>query len=385
MTNSISALFELVHEHDGIRDKERLAKIVADAFGLTEDRPVFYCKNFAIRFSQAKRQSFSNTVLSLSKLQKFDDRPFIVCLVTPTRNHCFIANTTFLKKISHSSQELRVDNIKGSFNGSDIVGEFEGIANFDENIERLYHIHSGIEFEDNLLRLVEATNSIIPSGSPFFAGQKELKYILDAPSRALKFISSADSKTLKSELDEQVARFKNEILLAALIENVKIRGSVIEYLIAGEDEALQREIARSLHSHDNLPSFRTRNTLGDYERIFKDFDTQTDVKTKIMVLSSNPKAYNLDKMLSFLANDKSVFLFYFVGVEPYALVNTVLVSMFQKDLLESTILLRHWAGRNTRGTSQFEGKAIDKLIQSPDSTIDLEKAASFLRQVIDLN
>src|SRR5271163_4208913 len=55
-----------------------------------------------------------------------------------------------------------------------------------------------------------------------------------------------------------------------------------------------------------IPRFKTENTLGDYSRCFSAFDTETDVKTKIMILSSNPKAYNLDKMLEFLANSRSV-------------------------------------------------------------------------------
>jgi hypothetical protein len=72
-----------------------------------------------------------------------------------------------------------------------------------------------------------------------------------------------------------------------------------------------------------------------------------------MVLASNPKAYNLDKILEFLTTKKSVFMFYFVGVDPDKIVNTVLVLMFQTDLLASTILLKHWSGRNSRGVSQF--------------------------------
>lgn len=92
----------------------------------------------------------------------------------------------------------------------------------------------------------------------------------------------------------------------------------------------------------------TDNTLGDYHRSFDSCDTETDIKTKIMILNSNPKAYNLDKMIKFLAGDRFVFMFYFVGVDLGKIVNTVLISMFQKDLLSSTILLRHWAGRNSR-------------------------------------
>lgn len=45
--------------------------------------------------------------------------------------------------------------------------EFEGIENNPENIERLFNIHEGIGFEGNLVRLVEATNNISPSGSKF--------------------------------------------------------------------------------------------------------------------------------------------------------------------------------------------------------------------------
>ena len=75
-------------------------------------RQVYYCADFAIRFSSSKNESFSNTVLSLSNLQKVDDRPFIACLVTPQKNYLHLANSTFLKKISHSSQELRENNIR---------------------------------------------------------------------------------------------------------------------------------------------------------------------------------------------------------------------------------------------------------------------------------
>lgn len=114
------------------------------------------------------------------------------------------------------------------------------------------------------------------------------------------------------------------------------------------------------------------------------YHTETDVKTKIMILSSNPKAYNLDKMLEFMATDRSVFMFYFVGVDPGKIVNTVLVSMFQEKLLRATILLKHWAGRNSRGVSQFEGRTINELIAKPESVINAGEARRFLERVIQL-
>ncbi len=206
-----------------------------------------------------------------------------------------------------------------------------------------------------------------------------------APSRAVNFVASQDAAKLKAELDLRVDKFKTEILLAALIENVNVRGRVIEYLIAGDDEFLRQRLIDALKSgRHGLPQFRTANTLGDYQRNFDAFDTETDVKTKIMILNSNPKAYNLDKMLEFLADNRSVFMFYFVGINPGRIVNTLLVSMFQKNLLNATILLRHWAGRNSRGVSQFDGRVINDLIETPNSQIDVQKSQDFLSQVISL-
>ncbi len=117
MNNDVlQELLALIKANDGINDKARLARIVFDAFGLTKDRSVYYCADFAIRFSESKTKgkSKSNTVTSLSRLQKYDDRPFVSCVVATDTNISRIANTTFLKKISHTSQQLRENNIRGS-------------------------------------------------------------------------------------------------------------------------------------------------------------------------------------------------------------------------------------------------------------------------------
>jgi hypothetical protein len=385
MTDPLNKLLKFIASHDGINDKAKLAEKVAAAFQLIRDRSVFYCSDYALRFSSSGTRSFGNTVLSLSNLRKYDDRPFIVCLVTPSKNYCLIANTTFLKKISHSSQELRENNIRGSFNGSDIVRAFAGIPNEAPNIDNLFAIHAEIGFEGNLPRLVEATNNISPTGVKFIVSDSSRLMILDAPKRAVRFLSNKDHSVLKEELDSKVDRFKNEILLAALIDNVNVRGRVIEYLVAGEDQALRRELINALkQGNRGLPQFKTDNTLGDYHREFALFNTETDVKTKIMILNSNPKAYNLDKMLEFLSQDQSVFMFYFIGVDPGRIINTTLVSMFQRDLLRCTIELHHWSGRNSRGVTQFEGKTINGLINNPSTNIDIDAAHIFLERVIAL-
>ena len=125
---AVSSLIQFIESKDGMANKLTLAAVVQNEFGLTRDRSVYYSQYFAIRFCQSKKSSasFSNTVLALSVLQKYDEKPFIVCLVTPDRNYLMLANTSFLRKISHTSQELRVNNIKGSFLGTDIVRVYEG-------------------------------------------------------------------------------------------------------------------------------------------------------------------------------------------------------------------------------------------------------------------
>lgn len=385
MNSSVRELLDFIKENNGIRDKSKLIKKVVSKFSLTKDRSVYYSPFYAIRFSQSTTNSFSNTILSLSSLQKYDELPFIVCLVTPRENVCFLANTTFLAKISHSSQQLRENNIRGSFNGSDIMKTVLGIENKPENFSKLFAIHAEIGFAGNLARLVEATNNIIPSGTKFSVTSENKQIILESVERAKRFISSKDYSTLKDELDSKVNKFKNEIVIASLIDNVNIRGRIIEYLIAGEDESLRKEIVRALqNSSIQIPRFATENSLGDYSRVFDNFFTETDVKTKIMVLNSNPKAYNIDKMLKFLSQDKTVFMFYFIGIDPGKIVNQILVYMFQEKILSATILLKHWSGRNSRGVTQLEGNVIHNLILSPEINIDSKKGKEFLEGIISL-
>jgi len=384
MHKDIFTLINFIKSKDGITSKSSLIKEVKEKFGLTQDRTVYYCGHYAIRFSFSSSTSFSNTVISLSHLQKYDDIPFMVCLVTPNKNILYLANSTFIKKVSHSSQRLRTDNIKGSINGSDIFKELNGLKNEPQNFEELYATHIELGFSENLPRLVEATTGISPSGKKFQVNLVAKNTIKTAVERAIEFTNSEEYRQLKLDLDNKVNRYKNEILYASFIENVNIRGRFIEYLIAGQSEQLKKELIKALKNGQSIPKFKTNNELGDYTKIFNKFHTATDVKTKIMVLKSNPKAYNIDKLLEFLSKEKSIFMFYFVGIEPDKILNQILISMFQKDLLKSTIIQPHWAGRNSRGVAQFQGTTLDKLLNNPNNTVDIQESSRFLDKIISL-
>ena len=50
----IDRLAAFIKERDGIADKGKLAGEVQEAFHLTQDRRLYYCEEFAIRFSKSE-------------------------------------------------------------------------------------------------------------------------------------------------------------------------------------------------------------------------------------------------------------------------------------------------------------------------------------------
>lgn len=369
-------------------NKQVVENDVCAHFNLTKDRKVYHNEFFAVRFSYSKSasDSFSNTVLSLSALEKYDKIPFFVVLVRqPSTNLILLANTTFLKKISHSSQELSMTNIKGSFNGSDIMRDYDNKSNTPDNFDYLFAVHQGLDWEDNLSRLVDASSSIKPVNQKFIPSDAESKNIYESVSRAVDFISSDNFSVLEDDLNERCNKSRKEILIASHIENTNIRGRLIESLITSNDEERQHFINNLHNLEAALPSYDTKNGLGDYYREFNNGDTYTDIKTKVIYLNSNPKAYNVDKFLKQMADSRSIFLFFFIGVDENSIFKTLLCSVYHEKLIDNTILQFHWAGRNTRGVAQFNGIAIDEMLKEANFTnnICVDKAKSFLKQLLD--
>lgn len=380
--DKLSRLVSFINAQNGIADKASLTKKVQTEFSLTKDRSVFFCQDFAIRFCKGRSRSFGNTVLSLSALQKYDRIPFVICLVTPDINYLMLANTTFLRKISHSSQELRVDNIKGSFNGSDIMREFEGIDNEPSNFEFLFTSHENYTFTENLVRLVESTNNIHPTGKKFDPSEQQMICISQSVERAKSFMMSEDYNILNDDLQNRVDQVASEIAIAAFIDNVNLRGRIIEYLITSSGD-LHTTLINSLHDGSPLPEIYTSDDLGDYEREFDDYFTETDIKTKVLFLCSNPKGYNIDKLLSFLATEKSVYLLYVVAIDEHKRISTRLCSIFNRQILGGTRIIKHWAGRNSRGVTQYDGTALENAVIAFDNSIDIVDADAFIKKCLE--
>ena len=369
-------------------NKTNVEDAASRRYRFIKDRKVYHNQYFAVRFSYSKSSSdsFSNTVLSLSALEKYDKIPFFVVLVRQSAdNMVLLANTTFLKKISHSSQSLSMTNIKGSFNGSDIMRDYDGKSNSPDNFDYLFAIHQGLEWEDNLMRLVDATSNINPVNHKFTPTAIDERHIFESVQRAKDFVVSKYYHVLDNDLNERCNKCRDEILIASHIENTNIRGRLIESLITSDDEEWKRILENLKDMENALPSYDTKNGLGDYHVEYEDADTYTDIKTKVIYLNSNPKAYNIDKFLRQMADSRSVFMFFFIGVDENSIFNTLLCSVYHNKLISNTIMQFHWAGRSTRGAAQFNGAAIDEMLkeQNFSNNIDDLQAINFIKGLLE--
>ena len=258
---------------------------------------------------------------------------------------------------------------------------FEGVVNAPENFEFLFTSHENYTFEENLERLVEATNNISPTGRKFLPTESQIDCIRDSVNRSESFLASDEYRILDDDLCKRVRAVESEIAIAAFIDNVNLRGRIIEYLITSEDD-LKDTLIRCLRNKSPLPEIFTADELGDYEREFEHYLTETDIKTKILFLSSNPKGYNIDKLLAFLSEEKSVYLIYVVAIDNNKRISTRLCSMYNRQLLSGTRIIKHWAGRNSRGVTQYDGRSLEEIVFDFDESIDVAEAQDFLTKCL---
>lgn len=389
MNQFVHDFVRIIENNKEVNTKEEMIDIVCRKFAMVKDgRAVYHSEFFAVVFCYSKNNSFSNVVLSLSKLEKYDHIPcFVVLVKKGLDNVIYLINTTFLNKISHSSNDLRVDNIRGSLLGSNIRKELVEIGkrNQPSDFDDLFSYHQGFTWKENIERLVESTNNIKPNKKKAVLDEDEREILLKAPSRAIEFVTSEDYNTLLDDLRNRCEEVKDAILVASHIDNVNIRGRLIEVLITSNQEERNRLLCNLGQVEHLLPTYDTKNDIGDYVRTFEKSDSYTDIKTKVLYLDSNPKAYNIDKFLKCMGKDKSVFMFFFVGIDELGIVNTVLASVFHDKLQKTTLLQHHWAGKGTRGVAQFNGKTINEILRGDSfvNIIDKKDSQRFLMGLLE--
>lgn len=343
--------------------KDALAQEVALQFGLKRARSVYVGRDFAIRFSTASGRSFSNTVLSLSALAKYDDLPVIVCIVRPTSAELLLSNSTLIDKLSHSSQRLSHHQIRGSFNGTNILRRFDGLKNEPDNFNALFSRHRQIGFEENYDRIVDNTLAIKGRYAKFAPTPAQCAAILSAAQFAKNLLRDRCYKELATRLAVTIDRHREAILAAATNENTKLRGDAIEQISAANLHGLE-DVAETLKS-------------GAIVNI--------DIKTKLMGRTSAPKAYNVDKILQLLCTDRSAFAFLFVGLDlGRQRVVPRLISFLDTAILAATRFQHHWAGLNSRGVTQLTGDLTFLFDPTFRESIDVPRSRDFLQQLVDM-
>ncbi|HLG96443.1 MAG TPA: hypothetical protein VKX49_09040 [Bryobacteraceae bacterium] len=349
--------------HPSARKADVQHEFVAKCAPIRE-RSVFVREGFALRFCEANTPSFSNVVLSLSALRKHDLRPMVICIVRPNRLDFRLANTTFLKRISHSSHQFRTDNIRGSFLGHDILDTYEGVPNEPEHFDKLFALHSAFTWEENVARLVEATNAIVARSTRFQVDRVAMNQLMQAPDRAMTALRTPQYREAEHHLSGIIKRHLSNILAAAELENVNIRGNTIEQIVTAGVNA---------HRLDDL----------NFE-LGRDLRLVVDIKTKLLDRASAPKAYNIDKMLKLLAEGGTVFGFFFIGIDvSRRSVVTRLVPVLDSTILAATRIQTHWAGRASRGVTQLTGDVTRVFERDYRPSINVAEAQTFLRQLVE--
>lgn len=189
---------------------------------------------------------------------------------------------------------------------------------------------------------------------------------------------------MKNDLAERVNKSSESILIASHINNINIRGRLIEALITADDYERKDLMYKLANEEESFPIYQTKNELGDFQYDFVNEITYTDIKTKIVYLDSNPKAFNIDKFLKMMIKTNTIFLFYLIGINETQIMNTSLLSVYDTQLVSSSVIQPHWSGRNSRGTVQFIGAVLNKILndKSYKSKIDINKATVFLKKLI---
>lgn len=347
--------------------KKDLEGFITDSLNLDKQRSVFTSKSHSFRVSEVRggKKGFSNVVLSLSALLKYDDKPFVVIVVRDNSLQFLLSNTTFLKKISHSSHTLSETNIKGSFLGQDISEEYNGMINTVSNFKNLFEVHQSISLSENIQRLVESTNSIVAKNNRYEPNKDEIASILSAPNRYKNFFNSDEYQNLEIILYKKIELQKYKILQASEDQNINTRGNSIEQIITkGINEHKTEDIV-----------FEASNQV----RIL------IDIKTKLKHLSSNPKAFNIDKVLKILSNKSEIFCFLIlvIDVERQS-IESRLIPILANEFICMLRVQHHWAGRNSRGVTQMSGN-INSLVDKKKSlSFDLDNAKNYLRQLLDI-
>lgn len=57
--------------------------------------------------------------------------------------------------------------------------------------------------------------------------------------------------------------------------------------------------------------------------------------------------------------------------------------MFNRQLLSGTRIIKHWEGRNSRGVTQYDGRALEAIVEDFDFEIDYDAAQNIITDFLN--
>lgn len=350
-------------------NKQTVKNAVKDKFCLIKNGAFLTNNTFTICFSSTKAAgSCSNTVAAFKKIISYDEKPIFCCLTTPTTNNLYLINTSFINKVSHSSKNLSKTKYTGSINFSDILQTPMALSNKPCNFTELFNKHLTRNKQTVINHIIENTSNIEPSKDKIMFSLKEVKDILSYPEREREFLTSLGYKNLYSIVKNRVKQINLEdktSLTSILKEQEKVRGDGIEKLYT-----------KGITDHSFI----------DYEYKINTYNVGIDIKSIMLNKSSNPKGYDITKLLTHISSNKNnIYLILFLGCDEISKqISTFYLASIFNDTLTGSIQTA-WSGRDSRGTIQFDGLKLKTGLLSPTYdilAIDLELAKQKLTAFI---
>ena len=174
----------------------------------------------------------------------------------------------------------------------------------------------------------------------------------------------------------------NTIAYATLFQQALDKAAVAK-LTSGWMDANAGQVIYNGGKEVKIPKMNM-DGLGDYSFQTEDFNVEVDIKSKMFFLNSNPKGYNIDKLLRFLAEENSIYLVFVVGIDEYDRIWCQLCSIFHPQLLQATQVRHHWAGRGSRGVTQYMGEAFHQMKIKFNDNIDRLQSERFIIELLKL-
>lgn len=308
----------------------------------------------ALRLARSKGPSLPNTLVGFALIRKHDDKPVVIVHLHGKNVSFKMANSTLIAKVVHSSHHLTTKRIVGSINGTDLLpASLDGTPNTEENLVQLFKEHEAADKDAALDRIVRATRALNTWSAKWKVDWALVEQMLDLAN--MNAMNAATHPEL-AEMLNRVRNRENDIMKKIPAGVSKLKGKDIESVLTGD---------------------MVRHAFGDFST--SDGRFEVDIKAHRVSAPSNPKAFNIDKLLRLLHERPVMPLYLFLAIAD-GKITPRYVSMLDETILNNTVRQPIWSGRNAYGGTQLTSHWADSAKGEHAYTINVMNAMAKLQE-----